>query len=620
MDSVEPDRPVGVQQPARPAPSVIALFDRQADCTPGLPAVLDRGREISYRQLARDSAATARRLVAHGAGPGRIVGMCVDRSADLPLAVLAILRTGAAYLPLDAAYPPERLSFMLADSGADMVVAQPGRLDGIQLPPGTRVVDASVPGSGAAGPQALPVPGPDDLAYVMYTSGSTGLPKGVGMPHAPMSGLISWQCRDSACSVGARTLQFSAASFDASFQEMFSTWASGGCLVMVEDRLRRDPRALLALIERERVERVFMPFVALQALAQEAVRGGVRPSRLREVITAGEQLVVTPALRAFFREMPDTTLFNQYGPSETHIVTSLRLGREPDKWPETPVVGAPIDGASIDIRDAQGRSVPPGATGEICIGGTVLARGYLHRARLTAEKFVPDAAGAPGSRTYRSGDLGCLEDDGTVRWLGRADHQVKISGYRVELGEVEGALKALDGLRDGVVVVHEQPGGGRCLVAYALAETTPKDIKTRLAGVLPAHMVPSAVVVLDRFPLTPSGKVDRLDLSRREVTGSGGGTQPGAADERWAPLARLWGEVAGATEVGPDDSFFDIGGTSLSATLLLARLAADPERTRGTDIDLETLYDHPTPAALTAWLAGDTPGTGHTQEPGGEQR
>lgn len=587
-----------------PAPEpVTAMFDRQAARTPDLVAVEDGDRSTSYRQLAERSQALAAALVRRGVRAGDVVGVCVDRSTTLPLAILAILRTGAAYLPLDSGYPPDRLAFMVSDSGTRLVLIQPGRLSSVPLPPDVDLVDLdalSAP-TPAAAATAAPI-SPHDLAYVMYTSGSTGRPKGVSMPHGPMTNLIAWQGRRSSSGPGARTLQFSAASFDASFQEMFSTWSTGGCLVLVDESTRRDPDRLLSFVGQRRIHRMFMPFVALQALAQAAERARVFPSDLCEVITAGEQLLVTPALRRFFQHCPGAVLVNQYGPSETHIVTSLPIGDDPLRWPEMPTVGWPIDGARIDVRAEDGSPLRTGEVGEICIGGDVLARGYLDRPALTAEKFVPDPFGPPGSRTYRSGDLGQLEPDGQVRWLRRADDQVKILGHRVELSEVEGALKALDDLRDGVVVVQDGPEGRR-LIAYVLAHAdVTATVRTRLRRTLPAYMLPAAVVALESFPFTPSGKVDRLGLSRRPVVvrGSAAGA---AADDECAVLAGLWAEVLHGIDVGPDDNFFELGGTSLTGAVLLAQV----NERFGAEVDLETLFANPTPARLSAWLRASQP-------------
>jgi len=589
--------------------TVLDRFAERCRTAPGRPAVEYAGRQLTYAQLDAAAERVTRRLTADDVA-GSVVALCVDRSFNLPVGVLGILRAGAAYLPLDPGYPPARLDFMLRDSGAGLLVTQRALAGRFRVPEGTRVLLLDGGPSGEPGPAPAATAGAEDLAYVMYTSGSTGTPKGVAMGHGPLVNLIDWQCAASDCGEGARTLQFSAFSFDASFQEMFSTWAAGGCLVLVDEDVRRDPHRLLGHIDDHRVERVFMPFVALQALANAAVEQGRYPRTLREVITAGEQLYVTPALRRFFGALPEARLENQYGPSETHIVTALRLGPDPEQWPDLPSIGRAIDGARIDVVHEDGTSLPAGESGEIAIAGPVLAHGYLGRPRPTAERFVPDPLGPPGSRRYLTGDHGRMEPNGLVHFLGRGDGQVKIRGHRVELGEVEAAVKALPGPADAVVVVNEEPGVGRRLVAYVLTGTSgdlPADARARLAETLPEYMVPVAVVAVDAFPTTPSGKTDRAALAARPLRISGTGTG-GTHDSVEQALARLWESVLGAERIGPDDNFFQLGGTSLLAAVLTTRLHEE----LGVQADLDTFLQQPTVAALAAWIrrqpATDTPG------------
>ncbi|MEH1098493.1 non-ribosomal peptide synthetase [Micromonospora sp. CPCC 205561] len=579
--------------------SVLRLFDDRCRAAPDAPAVEYHGETLTYAALDAAASRLARRLLRLGV-TGRIVGVSVDRSVNLPVAVLAALRAGAAYLPLDPAYPPARLAFMLRDSDVRVLLTQPDIAERLPSRVGVRTVWLDEePSDGAPPGQPWPAVTDEELAYVMYTSGSTGVPKGVAMPHGPLTNLIEWQRGASGCAEGARTLQFSAFSFDASFQEMFSTWAAGGCLVLVDEDVRRDPHRLLRFVDDNRINRIFMPFVALQALAGAAAGQQRFPQAVREVITAGEQLYVTPALRRFFAALPAATLVNQYGPSETHIVTSIQLGRDPGEWPELPSIGAAIDGAGIVVLDDRGLPLPVGATGEIAIGGRVLARGYLHRPALTAERFVPDPHGAASGRLYLTGDRGRLDVDGAVTFLGRDDGQVKIRGHRVELGEVEVAVKAVPGLADAVVVAHGRPGAERRLVAYAVAGPGgwPADVHGQLTSALPAHMVPVAVVPVDGFPTTPSGKVDRAALAAREVvlSGTGAATAEGSVEDA---VRRLWEDVLDAVDVGPDDNFFQLGGTSLLAAVLTNRLNEE----FGIQAELETFLRHPTVAKLSAWI------------------
>lgn len=593
-------------------PTVQAMFAAQRRAAPDRPAAEYGGEQLTYEQLGR----RADRLTAGLAGlcgPDTVVCLATDRSFHFPVAVLGILQAGAAYLPLDLGYPAERLEFMIRDSGATVLLTQRDALHRLPVPSGTRVVLLDelldeVPGEAPHEVSHAPEPdtrapaeqatGPGHLAYVMYTSGSTGVPKGVAMAHGPLSNLIAWQRDASDCGAASRTLQFSPASFDASFQEMFSTWAQGGCLVLVDEEVRRDSNRLLAFVDRARVNRVFMPFVALQALARAAEDQRRYPPSLTEIITAGEQLHVTPALRRFFTELPQLTLENQYGPSETHIVTSLRMSSNPDSWPELPSIGRPISNARLYVLDAHGRPLPDGAEGELGFGGPVLARGYLNRPVLTAEKFVPDPAGAPGARLYRTGDLGRIEPDGRVVFLGRRDDQVKIRGHRVELGEVETALKAVPGPADAVVVVHEGAETGRRLIAYLLGDTSlAAPAREQLAASLPGYMVPSVFVALDRFPLTPSGKVDRRALAERPVVVASG-DRTAAQDEVEREVLRLYEQSVGLREVGVHENFFALGGDSLIAVTLLSRLNAR----FGVELELDAFIERPTVAGLSAWL------------------
>lgn len=581
-------------------PCVHRMFAAQRRATPDLPAVEYDGEQLSYELLGRRADHLTARL-AGLCGPDTVVGLATDRSFHFPVAVLGILQAGAAYLPLDLGYPAERLEFMIRDSGAEVLLTQRDAVGRLPVPEGTRVIlldELLREPEPAPGPPATRATVPEQLAYVMYTSGSTGVPKGVAMAHGPLSNLIAWQRGASASGPDSRTLQFSPASFDASFQEMFSTWACGGCLVLVDEEVRRDANQLLAFVDQERVNRVFMPFVALQALARAAEEQRLHPSSLTEIVTAGEQLHVTPALRSFFAALPALTLENQYGPSETHIVTALRLDPDPNSWPELPSIGRPIDSAHLCVLNEDGLPLPDGAEGELAIGGPVLARGYLNRPVLTAEKFAPDPDGVPGARLYRTGDIGRIEPDGRVVILGRRDDQVKIRGHRVELGEVETALKAVPGPADAVVVVHEDPVTGRRLIAYLLGNGSQATaVREQLARTMPGHLLPAAFVALDRFPLTPSGKVDRRALAARPVVVMGG-DRTGARDEVEREVLRLYEQSMQLHDIGVHDNFFTLGGDSLIAVVLLSRLNAH----FGVAMELASFIERPTIAGLSAWL------------------
>ncbi|MDA5285550.1 amino acid adenylation domain-containing protein [Streptomyces sp. Isolate_45] len=505
--------------PADPPPPVHVAFEAQRRRTPAAPAAVWHDRQLTYEELGAAADRLAHRLIRGGA-TGRPVGILMDRSLDMTVAVLAVLKSGSPYVPLDPAYPAERLAYMIEDSGLHTLLTQPSLRDRCALPPSVHVLQpdrwAEEDTPTAAG-RSLPETGPDDLAYLMYTSGSTGQPKGVAMPHGPVAGLVRWQCHDSAAGPGDRTLQFSALSFDASFLEFFSTWSTGGTLVLIDAEQRTDYDALLEVIEKQRVMRIFLPFVALQSIAFYATAMDLPAPALRECVTAGEQLHVTPAIRAFFGRLDDAVLFNQYGPTETHSVSSLRLDGDPADWPLMPTIGHPINGAEVYVLDGRLRPQPAGVVGELCVAGPPVSQGYWGRDDLTAQKFVPHPLDGAGS-LYRTGDMARYLPNGQIEFLGRRDGMVKIRGYRVELGEVEAAIRSVEGIADVVVTARSSEVGDTRLVAHYRPGTDPAPsaatLRKQLADLLPEYMLPSAYRPTDdEFPRTPSGKVDRLALA-----------------------------------------------------------------------------------------------------------
>ncbi|OEJ21342.1 hypothetical protein AS594_37755 [Streptomyces agglomeratus] len=507
--------------PADPPPPVHVAFEAQRRRTPGAPAAVWHDRQLTYEELGTAADRLAHQLIRSGA-TGRPVGILMDRSLDMAVAVLAVLKSGSPYVPLDPAYPSDRLAYMIEDSGLHTLLTQQSLHDRCAVPRSVRVLQpeqwAEEAGPGAAD-TSLPETGADDLAYLMYTSGSTGRPKGVAMPHRPVAGLVRWQCHDSAAGPGDRTLQFSALSFDASFLEFFSTWSTGGTLVIIDAEQRTDYDALLEVIEKQRVKRIFLPFVALQSIAFYATAMDLPAPALRECITAGEQLHVTPAIREFFGGLDGAVLFNQYGPTETHSVSSLRLDGDPADWPLMPTIGYPINGAEVYILDERLRPQPAGVVGELCVAGPPVSQGYWGRADLTAEKFVPHPLDDGAGTLYRTGDLARYLPNGQIEFLGRRDGMVKIRGYRVELGEVEARIRSLEGIADAVVIAVSSDVGDTRLVAHYRPSTHPAPsaatLRKELADILPEYMLPSAYIPMnDEFPRTPSGKVDRRALTR----------------------------------------------------------------------------------------------------------
>ncbi|HKY31335.1 MAG TPA: amino acid adenylation domain-containing protein, partial [Candidatus Polarisedimenticolia bacterium] len=457
----------GRPSPRDPDASLPGLLREQAAARGDAPMLRQGGRSLSYREvLSRVEELAARIAAAAGPVGGRPVGVCMRRGIDAVTALLAAMEAGGAALPLDPSYPGARLAFMLEDSRPAALVASSGEAAALPAPAVPIIVSDAGEGTQGAGAPAPPARlRGSDLAYVLYTSGSTGRPKGVAMEHAPLVNLALWQRDRSAACAGRRTLQLAPLSFDVSFQEIAATLAEGGTLVVASDEERRDPRALLALIAAEGIERIFLPFVALQALAEAAEEAAGLP--LREVITAGEQLRITPAVRRLFASLPGAVLDNQYGPTETHVATAFRLEGDPSGWPDLPPIGAPIDNGVVLVVDDALRPAPPGVPGEIVIGGALPSRGYLGRPDLTAERFVPGPDGI--GRIYRTGDRGRLLSSGHLAFLGRLDRQVKVRGHRIEPAEVESALSRCDGVAAAAVEARAV-AGAPALVGYVVAE------------------------------------------------------------------------------------------------------------------------------------------------------
>jgi amino acid adenylation domain-containing protein len=602
----------GSAGPRPEVPCLHTLFEAQADRTPGAVAVVAGGTQLTYRELEERANRLARVLRGLGAELDAPVGICLERSPALPVAVLAVLKAGGACLPLDPAYPVERLALMTRDAGLSLLLTTEdlrARLPEEVLA-GVRVVAIGRGGEVEGGNAERPPAGSGaadagNLAYVLFTSGSTGRPKGVAMPHGALANLIAWQLRDTPSA--ARTLQFAPFSFDVCFQELFTTWATGGALFLVADELRRDAGALLALLGEQRIERLFLPFIALQQIAEAVGPWGPPPAALREVITAGEQLQITPAVAALFRALPGSRLFNQYGPTETHVTTSLTLDGEPETWPTLPPIGRPITRHRMRLLDPWLEPAPPGTPAEIFLGGAGLARGYFGRPDLTAERFLPDPfADEPGARLYRTGDLGRWRPDGEVEFLGRADGQVKIRGFRIEPGEIEAFLAGHPAVRE-VAVVPFGEGAGRRLVAYVVpstesaeeSEASAAGLRAHLQGRLPEHMIPAAFVRLEALPRTPSGKLDRRALPPPDI-GDLRPDRPHVAprtptEER---LAALWSESLGLERIGVHDHFFELGGHSLLATQVMARV----NQAFGVTLPLRRLYEAPVLEALAIEL------------------
>ncbi|MEW1690498.1 amino acid adenylation domain-containing protein [Streptomyces sp. NPDC091265] len=581
--------------------TLTALVAEQIARTPDAVAVAVEGRAaLTYRQLDAQADRIAARLAAEGVGPGSLVAICSERSPELVAGLLGILRTGAGYAPLEPGYPAERLAFLLADSDAPVLLTQRG----LPTPHGctaqVMLLDDPVePPRSRRGPVG---PSPDDTAYLIYTSGSTGRPKGVPNTHRAIANRIQWM--QDAYRLGAddAVLQKTPVGFDVSVWEFFWPLATGARLVLAKPGGQKDSGYLRDLIASAGVTVAhFVPAMLTVFLAEEGIE---RCTTLRRVVSSGEALP-PDAARELTGRLPHCSLANLYGPTEAAVDVSSWECTGPL---ETVPIGLPIDNTRLYVLDAALRPVPPGAPGELHIGGTAVALGYHRRPGLTATRFVPDPYGPPGSRLYRTGDLARRRPDGTLQHLGRVDQQIKLRGLRIEPGETEAALRAQSGVADAAVVLREDRPGDKRLVGYVVAtvgsdEPEPARLRTALKRLLPDHQVPAVVAVVPSLPLTPNGKLDRRALPAPQLRRAAGATRPTTTAERL--LADIWSEVLGLTEVGTDEDFFDIGGHSLLATQVVARARGRLIEAGAQPVSVMDLFTHRTIRDLAAVAARD---------------
>lgn len=590
------------------------LFEAQVERTPDAVAVVwpaiasqqGQDEQLTYQELNCRANQLAHHLQQLGVGPDVLVAINLTRSLDVAIAILSVLKAGGAYVPLDPAYPTERLAFMLADTQAPIVLTQAQLVQGLPAHQ-ARVIcldtdwEAISRNSKANPASSVTL---DNLTYAIYTSGSTGRPKGVALEHRALSNLISWQIQNSKLTSGARTLQFASLSFDVSFQEMFSTWCAGGTLVLISEELRRDAASLLQFINAQKIERLFLPFIALQHLAEAADLSGIVPSTLSEIVTAGEQLQINPYITRLFTQLKNCTLYNQYGPSESHVVTAFTLTGSPGDWPALPPIGRPIANTQIYLLDQHLQPVPVGVPGELYIGGICLARGYLNRPDITAEKFIPNPFRDFGLRLYKTGDVARYLPDGNIEYLGRIDNQVKIRGFRIELGEIETVLATHPGLKQAVVMVRDSEPGDKRLVAYLVAkegqQLVTTDLRRYLLDKLPDYMIPSNFITVAAMPQTPSGKIDRRALPAPESQ------RPQLEQTYVAPhselecfLASLWSGVLKLDRVGIHDNFFELGGNSL----LTLQIVTQVQQKLEIDLPAVKLFQYPTIGELANYLS-----------------
>ena len=575
------------------------LFEKQKNKTPDAIAVIFNNNKLTYSQLDQKSNNVSNQILSSSPN-AEIIGVSADRSIETIIGILAILKAGKAYLPLDADYPQHRLQQIISDSGIDLCLSssvEKQLFESFSIK--VLATDLDYPAATA------PIVTNQSGCYVLYTSGSTGTPKGVSMGHAALANLLLWQQKHSASASGFNTLQFAPLTFDVSFQEIFATLTTGGTLVLVDDNLRIDPYQLLRYIDKHQVNRIILPFVVLQYLAEAANAEKYFPACLKEVMTSGEQLKITPQIINFFSFLPGCVLFNQYGPTETHVVTQLVLDGDPAQWLQLPSIGTPIDNTGILILDENLKELTYGEVGELCVSGLSLANGYLNRPELTAKKFINwQNTTGKAERIYRTGDLARYLPDGNIEYLGRRDTQVKIRGNRVELGEIEVLINQLNNIKQAIVVAQEDATGQKRLVAYLVSANSHQDtdhIRKYIEGKLPDFMLPSAYVWLSELPKTTSGKVDRNNLPKPELK------RPELNVLYQAPstiveknVAGVWKELLLLDKVGVDDNFFQLGGNSLLALKSVAEL----KQRFNVHIPVTKLYQYPTISGIVNYLQG----------------
>ncbi|MFF5205888.1 amino acid adenylation domain-containing protein [Streptosporangium sp. NPDC000396] len=611
--TADPDRPVGVidilppDERRRllvewndtaaeiPGTCLPELFQARVRSTPEAVAVVCEDDSLSYADLNARANRLAHHLIRRGVGPERVVALVLPRSVDLVVAVLAVLKAGGVYVPIDPDYPAERIGFMLEDARPVCVVTNAGVAAGLPVTTGSTVVtDApetvaalvDCPGTDPSDEDRIAPLTPANPAYVIYTSGSTGRPKGVVVEHRSLTQYVSWAGR-AYPGAGGVALLHSPVSFDLTVTTLFVPLTVGGGVVVTE----LDDKAVPEL-----TGCTFLKATPSHAVLLEALPDRFSPSG--DLVLGGEQLL-GETLRGWRRRHPGTTVINEYGPTEATVgCVEYRIRPGEDLPSDVVPIGRPIDNARVYVLDDRLWPVPPGVAGELYVAGAGLARGYLDRLGLTAERFVACPFGGPGERMYRTGDVVRWKTSGELEYLGRADDQVKIRGFRIELGEVEAVLAAHEAVSHVAVVVREDGPGDKRLVAYAVpcGDVQPGALRDYLRDRLPGHLVPSAFVLLDALPLTPNGKVDRGALPAPDAAVPGQGREPRSPQEE--VLCGLFAEVLGVPSVGVEDDFFERGGHSLLATRLVSRIRTVFDA----ELPIRALFESPSVAELAQRL------------------
>ncbi|MBN2862729.1 MAG: amino acid adenylation domain-containing protein [Bacteroidales bacterium] len=581
--------------------TIHALFEKQAEETPEAIAVVYEDQGISYHNLNQQANRIASYLRKQGVQQGVNVGILLQRSLEFVAVVLGVLKAGGTIVPIDPKYPEKRIIYVLEKSAIAILLTRTGFYEmASSVFPSEQIFDLDVLSTTL---QYEPdgnlgnVHSAESILYVIYTSGSTGEPKGVMITHRNMINLLFFQYQECDIDFKGRILQFTTPSFDVCYQEIFSTLLRGGELHILTEQVKDDPFRLLQFIEESRISVIFLPTAYLKFIMNEKEYTDYLPVKLKHIITAGEQLIISDSLKAYLKKR-QVTLHNHYGPSETHVVTTYTIDPSGD-IPSVPFIGKPISNTRIYILDRYLKPQPIGIAGELYIAGDNVGKGYLNRPDLTEERFMEDPF-RPGERMYKSGDLARWRPDGHLEFFGRTDHQVKIRGFRIELGEIESRLLQYPGMKEVAVIDREDNEHGKYLCAYfsSQQELDVGAIREFLSLELPDYMVPAYFIPIDKIPLTPNGKVDRRELPGIDMNLIQGETYVAPGNEIEEKLVSLWQDLLEIEKIGVSENFFALGGHSLKATILTSRIYKEFE----VEFPLRQVFKNPTVAEMARYI------------------
>ena len=572
------------------------LFEEQVEKSPDNIALVLEGKTLTYRELNEKSNQLAVYLREKGLKQNEPVGIMVERSPEMIIAVLGIIKAGGACLPIDSEYPIKRIEYILDDSKANMLIV--GEEVSEELNFTNTIININDTAIYSEEAHTLQnVNEADDLLYIIYTSGTTGKPKGVMVKHRTMNNLVAFQKHKTNIDFSKKVLQFTNLTFDVSFQEIFTTLLNGGELCLINKNIKNDINKLFETIEKNEIEVLFLPTAFLKFIFNESKYVNEFPKTVKHIVTAGEQLIISDLLKTYIRQN-NVYLHNHYGPSETHVVTTYTINPE-DNIEDIPIIGKPISNSRIYILNENKKLQPIGVAGELYIAGEILAKGYLNNLALTAEKFIDDPF-MFGEKMYKTGDLARWLPDGNIEFLGRIDNQVKIRGFRIELGEIENQLLKIEGITEAIVLDKQDESSNKYLCAYIAGkeEFSTSELRRKLAKELPDYMIPSYFIQLEKMPLTPNGKIDRKALPEPEGKINTGVEYEAPRNELEEKLVGIWIEVLKVDGIGINDDFFELGGHSLKATSLVSKIHKELE----VEVPIREVFKNPTIKGMSEYI------------------